>query len=373
MYNNQENENLSLRDFILMLWHWKWLIILLTISFAVGSYFYALSLPKMYRSSCRVLPANNSSNNNLYNLGALSDFLPRGASNGQLMLSILRGDIIIDAIIKRFNLQGSSWTAARSYVLGKLQTFEEARSGILTISVVDTNPDMAAEMANAFVEELQRRVRELSLIETANQRTFFEEYLNESRIRLEEAEKALQEYQQRKGLIMPETEIRDMMSSILKLRSQISAKNIEIATLETYTQRNNPKLRNARSQLEAMTKELAALEETSQKSGINTKDETFKIDQTFEFEREYQHLRRNVQIASATYEALLKRFENARLSELGDFSPLQLIDPATPPDLAYGPSKRNFVMKWTAIGAFLGITWAFAVDYILKLIRGPEV
>ena len=367
------SDELSFGDFIGMLWHWKWLIIVLTMLFSIGSYTYAISLPPVYKSECRVLPVGQSgggSSGALAQLAAFSDLLPRGASNGQLMLSIIRGDVVIDSIINRFGLRGNSLTAARKMVVNKLQTSEESRSGILIIGVVDENPVRAAEMANAFVDELQNRVRALSLTQAVSQRTFFEEYLKEGQARLDEAEKALQQYQLNKGVVLPETQIRELMAAITRLRSQISAKNIEIASLETYAERSNPQLKRAQSQLEAMIKELNTLEEQSRNSGLNEDGEgVFSLSQTLESEREYQHLKRDLQLASTMYETLLRRFESARLNEMSSFSPLQVIDPATPSDIPYGQSKRRIVMKWSAIGLFLGCAWAFMFDYVRKLLK----
>ena len=146
--------------------------------------------------------------------------------------------------------------------------------------------------------------------------------------------------------------------------------NVEISTLRTYAKQNNPQLKLAQSQLEAMNRELAQLEEQQRKSD----KETFSsMSQAPEVGLEYGRYARELKFAGAMYEVMLKQFEAAKLDEAKDFSTVQIVDPATPPDYKYKPSRARICIIGTMLGMFLGCAWAFFADYIRSLKESGEL
>ncbi len=69
--NNNTNENLSLKDFMLTLWDKKLFIFIVSLSFAIFSVFFALSIPNKYASSALLIP-NQSDVSNAGMLNQLS-------------------------------------------------------------------------------------------------------------------------------------------------------------------------------------------------------------------------------------------------------------------------------------------------------------
>ncbi len=69
--NNNTNENLSLKDFMLILWDKKLFIFIVSLSFAIFSVFFALSIPNKYASSALLIP-NQSDVSNAGMLNQLS-------------------------------------------------------------------------------------------------------------------------------------------------------------------------------------------------------------------------------------------------------------------------------------------------------------
>ena len=66
------------------------------------------------------------------------------------------------------------------------------KDGLISVEVDDESPQRAADMANAYVEELRRMTSVLAVSEAQQRRMFFEKELKEARDQLDKAQQALQ-------------------------------------------------------------------------------------------------------------------------------------------------------------------------------------
>lgn len=360
-----EEEN-SLISKLVVLWNSRRLILLLTVISAVLSMGYAFYLPTLYKAECSFLPPNQDTNklsvfvNNFSyskerteRIGALADSVGFATSvtGGQMMLGLLKQNSVVDVIIDKFSLMErynkTSRVNMRSYLVKTLlETNEDTKSGIVTVGVIDEDPKKAAEMANAFIETLQKKVADMVLADALQRRDFFERQLFKAWQALNDAQNDLLNYQEKiGGVATPRSQMEAVLSSITDLRRQIAEKNVEISAMRTYSKASNPRLRTATSQLEALTKELERLEEIQKSSNPH-------------LSIEYQRYEMKVQYASKRYETILWQLEDAKLDEHQGFFQLQVVDWATPPDFKYKPSKARIIIIGTFLGALLGCTIA---------------
>lgn len=369
-----DEEEISLVDLFNIFWKRRMLIVCMTVSFGAIALAYALQLPVIYKAECRILPPGQGGSSSrmaglMAQMGGLADLvgLSGGSStSGQTMIGILKGNTVVDAIIDRFNLmelyEEKIRLNMRKMVTNNiLDVDDDTKSGIVTVAALDEDPVRAAEMANAFVEELQKRLQGLSLTEAGQRRLFFEAQLKQAQQALGDAEDAMLRYQQESGVIVLEPQMKALLESITALRGKIAEKKVEVSSLQTYAKQNNPQLKLAQSQLEAMNKELAQLEQQQQKSG---KEAIPSLNMAPELGMEYQRYYRDVKIAGAMYEVMLKQFEAAKLDEAKDFSTVQIVDPATPPDYKFKPKRAQIVIIGAALGMLVGLFWAFFADYV---------
>ena len=381
-YQNDDFEDeLSLLDIVSILWRKKFFIIFVTFIFAVLSLWHALTRDLTYRAECRILPPQGrGSSSVLSQFGGLADFvgLPTAATSGQMMIGILKGDSVVDAIIDKFNLMNrysqDIRLRARSATIGNLETAEDNKSGIISIAFIDKEPQFAADVANAFVVELQKKLQEVSLADAQQRRNFFENQLKQAQQELNEAESEMINYQQSKGVIALESQAGEILASIASLRNRIAAKNVEISTMSSYAKRDNPRLKLLQTELDAMTRELRKLEEEQSKTDYSRRksssgegDLLSSIGQVPELGIEYQRYVRALQFATAKYELMLRQYENARLSEASDLSTISILDYATPPDYKYGPKRARIAIMGTFIGFALSIFWSFLSEHLKAL------
>ena len=292
------------------------------------------------------------------------------------MVEIMKGDSVVDAIIDKFHLMEELSEDirlnARKSVLAVLEANEDTKSGIVSVAYIHKDPVEAADIANAFVDELQKKMKEIAVQQAIEQRAFFENQLIQAQQELNQAEEDMMNYQQSSGVIALEKQTETLIASIAQLRSQIATKNVEVSSLRSYARKDNPQLRLAQSQLEAMNKELRRLEEEQRRTGVLSGDLLSSIGRVPELGVEYQRYVRALRFANAKYELMLRQYENAKLSEASDLSTLSIVDKATPPDWKYKPKRGQIMVVGTMLGFFLGAGWVFVSSQIRAMKEAQE-
>ena len=354
-----EEEN-SLIGKLLVVWNGRKIIISFTLLAAIISFYVAFTRPLIYKAECHFLPPNQFMNN----LGVFVSFVDQSEMLGglpntpisetvtgtQMMLGLIKRESVLDVIIDKFSLMELYKQTYRVRMREKLsrelmETDANEKSGIITIGILDEDPQRAADIANAFLEALQNKMLDISINNAAQRRAFFERQLFQARQHLDSVQKELQDYQEQiGGIAIPQSQMKATLQSITDIQKQIADKKVEISAMRTYVPSTNPRLRAAVSQLNELTKELARLEEVQRTSSS-------------QLGTEYQRYEMRVLYASENYENLLQRLERARLEEAQNFFHLQIVDYAKPPDFKYKPSRARIIILGTALGFILGSLW----------------
>ena len=104
------NDELTLREFFIVMWRGKWIIVLMTLSAAILSVYIALSKPNIYTSTVLLSPANSSSGSLASNVssryGGLASLAGISLDGGQvndvgLGIEIVKTQSFIVDFIKR--------------------------------------------------------------------------------------------------------------------------------------------------------------------------------------------------------------------------------------------------------------------------------
>ena len=144
----------------------------------------AFMLPKRYKASARVMPPSSSSINTamlaalagrsygaLGGIGTLAGLFGMNNSSA-LFVDLLRSSAIADDLISRFDLQHVYHkhyrTDAAKYLARHTDVTDNKKSGVITITVDDTDPRRARDLAQGYLDQLnegQFRVRYPDAIE----------------------------------------------------------------------------------------------------------------------------------------------------------------------------------------------------------------
>lgn len=374
-------EEVHLLDFVLVLVKRMRFILTFTFTLSFLTAVYSLITPEIYQGTARVFPPQKGSPGaSAAILGQLAPMLPAGLGGGLaspsdlLVGMVTHSRTIADAVIDRFNLMELYEAKARMDAIGRLSRVLKAQcdkqSGIVTIQVEDEDPKRAADMANAFVEELIKTERKLSTTEAAQKRLFYETQIKETHAELVRAEEALQKFQETTGAIKIDNQAEAVFSSIANLRAQITAKEIQLKVMRTYTTPYNREVRQVEEELAGMKEQLKKLEAGADSSYGTTIIPTSEMPV---LGVEYLRRLREFKIQEAIYEILLKQYETMKIEEANvAASSIQVLDWATVPDKRIKPKRTLMVVLATMVGFFFAVFAAFAAEYWEKASSDPE-
>ncbi|MBI5195613.1 MAG: hypothetical protein HZA10_04770 [Nitrospirae bacterium] len=378
--SEQETDEINLLDYIIVLVKRKKLIASVTLAAVLITGFISLILPAKYKAETKILPPQQGSSSMasqlLSQLGGAGAFaggaLGVKASN-DLYIEMLKSRAVLDRIIDRFDLTNFYKTKNRENVRSilvenMLSARDDKKSGIITIGVEDKNPQKAADLANAFVEELKNLTKGLAVTEAAERRLFFEEQLKDAKEALIKSEEALRGFQERTGAVKIDEQARAVIEGMAQLRAQIAAKEVELKVMRTYSTSSNPDLQKTEEALKGLKAELGKLETRS-----GNKHDTFvPTGRMPEIGTEYTRKIRDFKFNETLYELLTKQYEAAKLDEARDSAIIQVIDKAIPPEKRFKPKRTQMVMIAGISGFMISIFIAFFMEFIEKSSDNPE-
>ncbi|OGT04617.1 MAG: hypothetical protein A3F73_07185 [Gallionellales bacterium RIFCSPLOWO2_12_FULL_59_22] len=192
-----DEDEINLLDLLIVLAKHKKRIIGATFVAALLAVGYALSLPNIYTGSTKILPpqqSQSSASAMLSQLGGLAGMA--GSSLGiknpnDLYVAMLKSRSLMEKIAKRFDLQKVYKQETLTGTMNALEgstVISSGKDGVITVEVSDKDPQLAANIANAFIEELNKLLQTYSLTDASQKRTFFEQQLMQAKNKLTDAE-----------------------------------------------------------------------------------------------------------------------------------------------------------------------------------------
>jgi uncharacterized protein involved in exopolysaccharide biosynthesis len=323
----------------------------------------AFIIPKRYTAETKILPPQQQaqssaamllsslSNTNLGSLASATGMSVK--SPNDLYVGMLKARPVADALIHRFDLlkvYGSTDMTAARLALASRSDILSQKDGMISISVEDKDKKRAAEMANAYVEELRNVTKGLALTEASQRRLFYEEQLKQAKDDLAGAEVGLKQAQEKSGMIQLDAQAKAIIEGIGDLRAHIVAKQVEVQALRSFATEQNAQLSMAERQLAGMQSELRRLEQ--QGGGGDIYDISLK--KIPEAGLAYIRATREFKFREAVFELLARQYEMARLDEARDAALIQVVEPAVEPERKSFPPRTLMTLLFTLSGMFLG-------------------
>ena len=355
-----DDDEINLIDLLLVIAKHNRFIIKLTVLVAVLAVIYALLQPNIYTAKTVILPPQQGASTASMLLGQLGGLAGGAAgikSPNDLHIGMLKSRTLADQMIARFKLQqkfkAKTMEATRGTLAGGT-VIASGKDGFITIEYSDKDPQFAATIANAYVEELDRLNSTLAVTEASRKRLFLEKQLKSARTNLDVAEIALKQTQERTGMIQPEAQSGALIAAVTNLRAQIAAKEVELAAMGAFATPQNPDYRQIQQVIVGLRVQLTKLEANS--AGSDIKVPTGKLPETgLEFLRKT----REFKYQETLFELLSKQFEIAKIDEAKDAALIQVVDKALVPEKKSKPKRALIVILATLMAFFIGILLAF--------------
>jgi uncharacterized protein involved in exopolysaccharide biosynthesis len=352
----------------------RWTVIGLVLSLVV-----ALLIPSRYVATTQLMPPDNQSGGGAAaflaaagrtggGLAGIAGDLLGTKNSGALFVGILSSRTVQDRLIDQFDLRHEygdrKMEDARTDLAKHTGVSEDRKSGIITVSVWDHNPQKAAAMAGAYVKELDRLVAEVSTSAAKRERIFLEERLQAVKQDLDASATKFSEFASKNTAIDIPAQGKAMVEAAANLQGQLIFAESELHGLEAIYTDQNVRVRALQARVSELRSQLGKIGgEAGVAGALSSKSDPSlypSIRQLPVLGVTYADLYRRTKIQETVFELLTQQYELAKVQEAKEIPSVKVLDAAVVPTKKSFPPRGAF----TAVGAvffFLGAcVWIFA-------------
>jgi uncharacterized protein involved in exopolysaccharide biosynthesis len=363
-------------DWLWLLWERRKFLWRVALWGFIGSTILAFLIPKRYESTTRLMPPDAHSSSSLaivaamagkgnMGLGSSGGDLLGLKSSGALFTDVLQSRTVQDRLIDKFDLRkvyrDKYWQDARKDLAQYTVVSEDRKSGVLTITVTDRDPQRAAQMAQTYVEELDRLVTQVSTSSARRERVFIEERLKSVKHDLDLASQQFSEYASQNTAVDITAQTKTMVEAAARLEGELIASQSELEGLEQIYTGNNVRVRSMHARVEELKRQLKKLggEDTGSPSVDSPQSQ-----QDFPSIRKlpllgvkWTDLYRQTKIQETVYELLTQQYEIAKIQEAKEIPTVRVLDLANVPEKKASPHRLALMILGSLLAFSTGIVW----------------
>lgn len=344
----------------------------------IASVVLAFVIPSHYKSSVRFVPGENSSNSGGSSMmGFLSKAIGSDSSStgfgldaasllgaktpGAFYVEVLKSRTVQDRLINRFDLRAryrkSTYFEARKKLAQFTEVEEDKKSGVITLTVIDYEPRMAAQIANAYVDELNRLAVDLNTSSAHRERQFLEERLTTSKQDLARASASLSQFTSINSMVDPQNEGRAIMDAAARMQGELIASETELKGLQQIYSDDNVRVRTLKARMAELQSQLKKL--------IGQRNDTADVQDPAGWSApypsmhtlpglgsRYAELYREAKIQEAVYAFVTQQFEMAKIQEAKELPIVRVMDAGVASEKRSSPI-RSLIVAGSVFGAFV--------------------
>ena len=340
----------------------------------------AFLIPKRYESTTRLMPPEKKSNSGLAmaaaalsgtsgGLGEIAaDVLGTGNTSGEVSIGILGSRTLQDKLVNQFELRKiysvKRMEAARKQLSDSTSIVIDRKSQIISITVTDRSPQRAAAIAQAYPEELNQLLAELSTSSAHRERVFLEGRLQAVTKDLEAAEQDFSQFSSRNTAIDIKEQGKAMVSGAATLQGQLIAVQSEYEGLKQIYTDNNVRVRALKARIDELKYQLEKMggkgEDTSAIAAGDQNDDLYpSIRKLPLLGVTYADLYRRTKIQEAVLETLTKEYEMAKVQEVKELPTVKVLDAADLPERKSFPPRFFIMVLGTLFSLTVAVAWIF--------------
>lgn len=332
---------------------------LILVPLLMGALAFAASffIPPRFTASAQFMTPSQQQGSAAAMLGSLTGGLA-GAVGGlglknpaEQWVGLLKSRTVADGLIQRFGLRDRYKTEFQFQTRGELASrtnISAGKDGLIDVEVEDTEPEIAAKLANAYIEELQKLANSLAIGEAAQRRVFFETQLKEANASLTKAEQALQRGGINENLFKTSPDA--AVETVAALKAQVVAAEVKMSVMRGVVTESSNDWKQAKSELDSLRAQLSKVERGgttgAAAAGHRAGDD-------------YVQRYRDFKYSETLFELMARQLELAKADEAKEGSLIQVLDAALVPEWKSSP-KRLIIALIVAV-----LTFAVLVVHLL--------
>jgi uncharacterized protein involved in exopolysaccharide biosynthesis len=341
----------------------------------------AFMIPRSYMSTTQLMPPDPQSTSGIVmmaamaakaggGLGTVAGDLPGFKSSGALFIGVLRSQTSQEHLIDQFDLRriyGKRLVIdARTKLDENTSISEDRKSGIITISVTDRIPQRAAAIANAYVDELNSLVSEVSTSSAHRERVFLEQRLQVAKQDLDDASNQLAQFSSKNNTVDIQTEGKAMLDAVGTIAGQAIAAQSELEGLRQLYTDNNARVRTLNARVLELRKQLQKLGGTAG-DAAKAANSLPDVSNSMPYPTirslpllgaKYADYYRRAKIQETVFELLTEQYELAKVQEVKETPTVKVLDPARVPEKKSFPPRILIMFLGTFLFFSMSVVWA---------------
>jgi uncharacterized protein involved in exopolysaccharide biosynthesis len=325
-------------------------------------------IPPTYTAKTQFLPPQQQQSAaasmlaSLGSLGGLAGAVGGIKNPADQFISYMKSVTLQDSLIERFKLLErygtQNKTDARATLAGSVR-IASGKDGLMSVEVDNKDPQFAADLANAHVEELVKLLSKLATTEAQQRRLFFEKQLNQAKDKLIQSEIALKATGVSGSVLKsnPATAV----AAVAGLQASVTAQEVKLGAMRGYLAESAPDFKLALNELANLRKQLAKQEKDT--TSVGAKPST---------EGDYITKYRQFKYHETLFDMFSKQFELAKVDEAREGAVIQVLDSAKAPERKAYPRKARIAIIATLASGFVLLLFVFLRQAIANISQDSE-
>lgn len=417
-----------------------WKIIVFVVTCVAATFVVSSRLTPIYESSS-IIDIDRQAPSAIIGNDASRNIAPNDADQFlATQIRLVQSDAVLRPVAEKYNLLQAEQQLTRKrpdllqratnapVLLRRLRVMRPPNTYLLYISYRSTDPQLAADVANAIAQSYLEHTFDIRIKSSANLSHFMEQQLDELKAKMEKSSMALAQFERELNLINPDEKTNILSARLLQLNqdytnaqsdrvkkeaiwnsmksgsleaAQVSGQGDalvllaqklneaqqQFATVKTTYGPNHPEFRKASSQLkevqaqfEATRKNVATRIEVDYKQAVNREQmlQSAVSETKAEYDRlnarsfEYQQLKQEAEADKKLYEELVTKIKEGSINAGFQNNNIRIADVARPALRPVFPNVPLNLLLAFVLSAILAIGSAMLTDTLDTTVRDPE-
>ena len=393
-----QESDINIIDYWNIIWKRKMLIGSIFFGFALFAFMCCLLSTKTYVSTISIISTESDTGSNvLTSLGATSSIAQQLTGipistltpNQNILMGILKSWTIREAIVKQFNLVDYYYRKKIFnlipffrflYIEDAVKNLEDvveismSEEGVISVLVQDKNPKMAADIANAYIEHLERIIIKQGSGFASSKKRFISEQLEKTEKKLKSSEEALREFKEKHNTIVLDEQAKGAIDATAYLKGEIMASEVQLQVMQSYTKDMHPDIIKLKEKIQELKRQLSQsqfgggldLPPIRKEPGHYQKEIYLPVANVPQVALDLARLMRDLKTQETIYILLTQQLEQAKIDEVKDTPHFEVLDKAFRPERKSKPKTAFAIVIAGFMGLVSGVITAFMLEYINK-------
>lgn len=374
-------EETGLLDYIGVILKYRRLIFFMCGVSVIIAIIVSLRLPEIYSATTVIMPPNikkGAASALTAKLGGFASLA--GGMLGEpadIYVDMLNSRTVVDAIIRKFEMMkvyGVGFMEDARRVLRNSTNIRVSKANTIGITVEDKKPQRAADLANAYVEELDKLGQRFNVSDAARQRIFLDKRIEETKKQLIQAEGRLKKFQEQNKIVALTEQARTSIYAAARIKGQIVGIETDLTVLKSFVTGKSNKIIRLEQRLAELKEQLVKIETGHKNGSLHNpgnpeEDSNFYIpfNQVPDLGLRLGRFMREVKIQETVFEFLTQQYEMVKIAEAKDTSTIQVLDKAIAPEGRTKPRRTRIVALSGIVTFLVAIFLAFVVEFFKKI------